>query len=164
VGAELDLPSVRVSVHVEPDGGTPGPVRTVGAGLQAFDGFPVMLARGPQVVWVEADSARCGRGVTGVGEVPQGLELGLRFTADAPAQLGLRLLVEGPEGSAPCDFLAPGTTAEIRVSADGVHLGWFGPYPIQTGLGQAWIAGQVVVDGGVPRLLRSDELTVGAPW
>lgn len=205
VGAELDLPSSRVSVHVEPAGGTPGPVRTVGAGLQSFDGFPVMLARGPQVLWVEADSARCGRGVTGVGEVPQGLELGLRFTADAPAQLGLRLLVEGPEGSAPCDFLAPGdacvalresaapaprgeqvlqvplsdgvvrvavvpgaaagpVTAEIRVSADGVHLGWFGPYPIQTGLGQAWIAGQVVVDGGVPRLLRSDELTVGAPW
>lgn len=205
VGAELDAPSTRVSVHVEPEGGVPGPVRTVGTGIEEFAGFPVVLARGPQVVWVEADSARCGRGVTGVGEAPPGLELGLRWTADTPAQLGLRLLVEGEEGSAPCDFRAPGdacvalresaapalsgeqvlqvpltdgvvrvavvpgaaagpVSAEIRVSVDGVHLGWLGPYPIQTGMGQAWIAGQVLLAGGVPQLLRSDELSLGAPW
>lgn len=205
VGAELDGTRALVSIHVEPLGGVPGPVNAIGAGLSAFSDQPVLLARGPQILWIDADGTRCGRGVEGVGDDTTGLELGLRYRADSPTQLGLRLLVESEGSTASCGFLDPGTlceavretpapalegeqvmrvplvaglaqiavvpgaaggyvTAEIRVSLDGRHLGWLGPFPIETGAGQAWLAGQVVVGEGEPRLMRTDEVTIGAPW
>ncbi len=205
VGAVLDHASALLSVFVEPLGAVPGPVSTVGAGLSSFADWPVLVAHGPQVIWLDVDGTRCGVGVQGVGASDTGLEVGLRYTSGEPAQLGLRLLVEGDAGATSCGFLDPGTaceavrettapttsgeqvmrvpladgvvqiaavpgaaggfvTAEVRVSVDGRHLGWLGPYPIQTGAGESWIAGQVVVGGGEVRLSRTDEVTVGAPW
>lgn len=205
VGAELEGTRALVSIYVEPLGGVPGPVNAIGTGLSAFSDQPVLLARGPQIIWIDADGTRCGRGIEGVGDDTTGLELGLRYRADSPTQLGLRLLVESEGSTASCGFLDPGTvceavrespapalegeqvmrvplrdglaqiavvpgaaggyvTAEIRVSLDGRHLGWLGPFPIETGVGQAWLAGQVVVGEGEPRLMRTDEVTIGAPW
>lgn len=205
VSAELERAAARVAVHVEPLDGVAGAERAVGAGLDSFAGFPVLLARGPQVLWVSADDARCGRGLEGVGQSDPGLELGLRYSAEVPAQLGLRLLMQSDVGTGACGFADPGelcqplresaapttvgeqllvvpmtegtvqiavvpgaasgyVTAEIRVSLHGQHLGWLGPFPIDTSAGQAWIAGQVLVGAGGPQLLRTDEVTTGAPW
>lgn len=55
-------------------------------------------------------------------------------------------------------------TAEVRVTLGGVHVGWLGPYPMATSEGEGWIAGQVLVSDGVARLVRTDEVTQGAPW
>ncbi|MBI1947225.1 MAG: hypothetical protein HYS27_16135 [Deltaproteobacteria bacterium] len=205
VGAVLDQPAAVVSMWVEPQGGVPGPWTALGAGVTSFDQQPVLLAHGPQVIWLDADGARCGLGISGVGESEPGLELGLRYHADEPSQLGMRLLVESAGRASACDFREPGTscaalretpgpdvvgeqvlyvplsdgvvqiaavplaaagyvTAVIRVSMAGEHLGWLGPFPVNSGVGEAWIAGQVVVDGGAARLMRTDQVTVGAPW
>lgn len=205
VGAVLEQPAAVVSLWVEPQGGVPGAAHAIGSGLTSFDGEAVLLAHGPQVIWVDADGARCGLGVDGVGAAETGLELGLRYHADEPAQLGLRLMVEQDGGAEACDFQEPGlaceavretpgpdlvgeqvlrvplddgvvqiaavplaaagyASAEVRVSMAGQHLGWLGPFPVHTAVGEAWIAGQVVVDGGAARLMRTDEVTIGAPW
>ncbi len=206
ISAELERPAAVTSLWVEPLGGAPGPIATVGAGLTTVSSHPVALARGPQVVWLDADGARCGLGIDGTApSTTAGLELGLSYRADEPAALGLRLLVESGDTSTPCDYRAPGAaceavresvapdvrgeqvlrvpmgdgvlhvavvpaaatgyvTAEVRVSMGGAHVGWLGPYPVATAAGQGWLAGRVVVTGGVARLQPTDEVTQGAPW
>lgn len=205
VSAELDRAAAVVSLWVEPLGSAPGPISTVGAGLSSFVGQPVAVAHGPQVIWLDADGARCGLGINGTAPSSAGLELGLSFHADEPAALDLRVLVEGNAASSTCDFRSPGAaceavretaapdlrgeqvlsvpiaegvvhvavvpraatgyaTAEVRVTLGGEHVGWLGPFPIATGVGEAWIAGQVLVSGGLARLVRTDEVTTGAPW
>lgn len=55
-------------------------------------------------------------------------------------------------------------TARVRVSMNGEHVGWLGPFPIQPALGEVWLAGRVLVDGALVELQRTDDVVIGAPF
>jgi hypothetical protein len=57
-------------------------------------------------------------------------------------------------------------TARVRVSSNGAHVGWLGPFPLQPAQGEHWIAGSIVLDGSlatiVPELI--EPTGVGPPF
>lgn len=55
-------------------------------------------------------------------------------------------------------------TARVRVSSNGAHVGWLGPYPLQPALGESWTAGSVILDGSLARIVPEDVVTIGAPF
>lgn len=61
---------------------------------------------------------------------------------------------------------SPSVTARVRVSNNGAHIGWLGPFPLQPAQGEVWIAGSVVLDGSlatiVPELIQP--ITTGPPF
>lgn len=58
----------------------------------------------------------------------------------------------------------PPLTARVRVSMNGAHVGWLGPFAIQPALGEVWVAGTVVVTGALADLQRTDDVVIGAPF
>jgi hypothetical protein len=53
----------------------------------------------------------------------------------------------------------------VRVTHAGRHVGFFGPFSFLPDEGQSWIAGRVVLRGGVVvSAVGLDEVTFGAPW
>ncbi|MBM4281566.1 MAG: hypothetical protein FJ137_12675 [Deltaproteobacteria bacterium] len=53
----------------------------------------------------------------------------------------------------------------VRVTHAGRHVGFFGPFTFLPDEGQSWIAGRVVLSGGVVASASSlDQTTFGAPW
>lgn len=95
------------------------------------------------------------------------------YETRAPARSGEEVLLvpagSGGSGGVLTVAVVPGAagpsmTARVRVSSNGVHVGWLGPYPLQPALGETWIAGRIVLDGSLARLERVDQVTIGAPF
>lgn len=115
----------RASVWVEPidrDGepGAPSP-RVLAATASTRLAAQVPLARGQQIVWVEADDGtavrRCGRGILGLEAgaatpAARGLELGLGFEGDEAGLLNLRVRLAESEDGGECSFATPGDRCE----------------------------------------------------
>jgi hypothetical protein len=92
------------------------------------------------------------------------------YESRAPARTGDEiLLVDGGRDSVIVVAVVPGAagpsmTARVRVSKDGVHVGWLGPFPLQPAFGEVWLAGRIVLGGSLARLERMDDVVVGAPF
>lgn len=57
-------------------------------------------------------------------------------------------------------------TARVRVSSNGAHVGWLGPFPLQPAQGEVWIAGSIVLDGSLASIVPETiaPITVGPPF
>jgi hypothetical protein len=107
---------------------------------------------GGQVCTFAEAAGACGRGYETRGPAPRGEEV-LRIAADGIVDVAV---VPAAASAA--------VTARVRVSMNGEHVGWLGPFPIQPSLGQVWIAGRVLVRAGLADLQRIDDVVIGAPF
>lgn len=73
-------------------------------------------------------------------------------------------VAEGIYGIAVAPGAATGPVrATVRLSNQGVHLGWLGPRTVQTDLGEVWLAGRVYVLGGELRVEPLQAVRTGRP-
>jgi hypothetical protein len=54
--------------------------------------------------------------------------------------------------------------AGVRVSVEGSHHAFLGPFALDPGLGQAWIAGDLIISAGAVSVTPRFDLSFGAPW
>lgn len=125
---EAHLPSTAraVSAWVAPASGDPTPRRVLGTNTTGVTGR-VPLARGEQIVWLEAEresgTRRCGVGlVTERSELPEGVELALAFDAPEPANLDLWVYADlDDEGESRCTLEPPSGVCAVAWSQPGLR-------------------------------------------
>lgn len=125
---ELALGSVasRVTAWVEPAGAAPTPKRVIASNAGQATGR-VPLARGEQILWIEAESgtttSRCGVGLaTERTALPEGVELALAFDAPEPANLDLWVYADLDEdGQSRCTLEPPSGICAIAWTEPGLR-------------------------------------------
>jgi hypothetical protein len=63
----------------------------------------------------------------------------------------------------PAAISAP-VRAGVRVSYEGRHVAFLGPFSLNPALGEVWIAGDITLAGGVPLVTPRFEISPGAPF
>lgn len=91
------------------------------------------------------------------------------YESRAPTRVGEEVLLVHAQDGVLIVAVVPGAagpslTARVRVSHNGIHVGWLGPFPLQPALGEVWIAGRIILGGALARLERIDDVVIGAPF
>lgn len=123
--AALERVAPAVSAWVEPLSGAPTPRRVLAQDADALVGR-VPLARGEQVVWLEAAYAsgtrRCGVGIATERTVHDGVEVALAFDAPEPANLDLWVYADlDEEGQSRCALEPPAGVCALAWTEPGLR-------------------------------------------
>lgn len=127
VEATLEQNARSVSAWVEPVGSAPTPRRVLATQTGEVQGR-APLARGEQILWLEADHGgsrkRCGVGLaTERSALPDGVELALAFDAPEPANLDLWVYADlDEEGHSRCTLEPPTGVCAVAWSEPGLRL------------------------------------------
>jgi hypothetical protein len=118
------------------------------------------------LVVVLADGTTCSFADPGAGCTPI-------YETRMPTRAGEEvLLVNASDSAAGAGvlqvYVAPGAaseslTARVRVSSNGAHVGWFGPFPIQPAQGEWLNAGSVVLDGSLATIVAETDFPITGP-
>ena len=92
------------------------------------------------------------------------------YETRAPATFGQEAIrVAVTDGDVVKLAVVPGASgaplsATVRVSFNGVHVGYFGPFSVNPAAGEVWLPGTVTVSGALAALHGPDAVTIGAPF
>jgi hypothetical protein len=109
----------------------------------------------------------CGAGTTGPADAPR-CSAGRPTAGPSPVVTEqLRLTLDDgviDVGVVPRIAVGP-VQGVVRLTHAGRHVGFLGPFSFLPEEGQSWIAGRVLVAGGVVvQVTANDDVVVGAPW